>query len=485
MNSSSDSNAKGNSASSDWADEELSGGVFADPRHGKRLHKLLKAITFGKGGSMPWSCQDWASIKAAYRFFSNPRVSPATILSGHLNATRKRFEAVCGQQTVLVLHDTTEFVYKRKKMEAIGLLKTAFMGNDSQGRSRLHTLCGLLMHSSLVVTRDGVPLGLAAVHFWTRKKFKGTTALKKRINSTRQPIEGKESRRWVTCLRRATRLLAKPEAIVHVGDRESDIYELFAAAKQERTHFLFRTCVDRLTGSQVRVSALMAEVRVKGLHRVEVQDKDGNTALAVLELRYRRLRLLPPEGKKKRYPELDLTVLHAEERGTPENREAINWKLVTDLPIHSRQQAIEKLNWYALRWKIETFHKILKSGARAEEAKLRTAPRLVNLIAVLCILSWRIFWMTMINRATPEADPRVALTETELLLLQHTGKQSKALQSETLSSLNAAILAIAKLGGYLHRAKDPPPGNFILWRGLARLTDIQLGFLLAKQLVGK
>ena len=178
-------------------------------------------------------------------------------------------------------------------------------------------------------------------------------------------------------------------------------------------------------------------------------------------------------------------MLHAEERGTPENREAINWKLVTDLPIHSRQQAIEKLNWYALRWKIETFHKILKSGARAEEAKLRTAPRLVNLIAVLCILSWRIFWMTMINRATPEADPRVALTETELLLLQHTGKQSKALQSETLSSLNAAILAIAKLGGYLHRAKDPPPGNFILWRGLARLTDIQLGFLLAKQLVGK
>lgn len=484
MNSLSGTIANGNSASGEWVDEELSGCVFADPRHGKRLHKLLKAITFGKGGSMPWACQDWANTKASYRFFSNPRVSPATILSGHLNATRKRFEAVYGQQPVLVLHDTTEFVYKRKKMDAIGVLKTTFMGNDSQGRSRLHTLCGLLMHSSLVVTRDGVPLGLAAVHFWTRKKFKGTTGLKKKINSTRQPIEGKESLRWVTCLRRATRLLAKPEALVHVGDRESDIYELFAAAKKEGTHFLFRTCVDRLTGSQVRVSEMMAEVRVKGLHRVEVQDKDGNTAQAVLELRYRRVRLLPPEGKRKRYPELDLTVLHAEERGTPENREAIHWKLVTDLPIHSRQQAVEKLNWYALRWKIETFHKILKSGARAEEAKLRTAPRLVNLIAVLCILSWRIFWMTMINRATPEADPRAALTETEILLLQHTGK-SKDSQTEPISSVRAAILAIAKLGGYLHRAKDPPPGNFILWRGLARLTDIQLGFLLAQQLVGK
>ena len=168
MNSLSGTIANGNSASGEWVDEELSGCVFADPRHGKRLHKLLKAITFGKGGSMPWACQDWANTKASYRFFSNPRVSPATILSGHLNATRKRFEAVYGQQPVLVLHDTTEFVYKRKKMDAIGVLKTTFMGNDSQGRSRLHTLCGLLMHSSLVVTRDGVPLGLAAVHFWTR-----------------------------------------------------------------------------------------------------------------------------------------------------------------------------------------------------------------------------------------------------------------------------------------------------------------------------
>jgi hypothetical protein len=132
----------------------------------------------------------------------------------------------------------------------------------------------------------------------------------------------------------------------------------------------------------------------------------------------------------------------------------------------------------------DTFHKILKSGARAEEAKLRTAPRLVNLIAVLCILSWRIFWMTMINRVAPESDPRVALTETELLLLQHTGKSSDP-QTKPLGTLKAAILAIAKLGGYLHRAKYPPPGNFILWRGLARLTDIQLGFLLAQQLVGK
>jgi hypothetical protein len=225
-------------------------------------------------------------------------------------------------------------------------------------------------------------------------------------------------------------------------------------------------------------------VRIKGLHRIEVRDKKGNPSQAVLELRYRRLRILPPAGKKTRYPELDLTVLHAQERGTPQGRDAVDWKLITDLPIASRRQAIEKLQWYAMRWKIETFHKILKSGARAEEAKLRAASRLVNLIAVLCILSWRIFWMTMMNRVEPQANPLIAMTETEIQLLSHAVK-NKGYSSPQPATLNDALLLLARLGGYLARAHDPPPGNLILWRGLARLTDIQFGFLIAREIVGK
>ena len=82
--------------------------------------------------------------------------------------------------------------------------------------------------------------------------------------------------------------------------------------------------------------------------------------------------VLPPIGKQKRYPALTLTAIYAEERGTPKNRKKIEWRLITDLPVYSRQDVIEKLEWYALRWKIEVFHKILKSGCKAEELKLRT-----------------------------------------------------------------------------------------------------------------
>jgi hypothetical protein len=152
---------------------------------------------------------------------------------------------------VLVLHDTTEFTYQREKSEAIGITKSINSGRDKAGRLRSHTVCGILMHSSLAATTDGLPLGLTAVKFWTRKKFKGTAALKKKINPTRVPIEKKKSIRWLENLKQSTELLEEPGRCVHIGDRESDIYELFCAAQQIGTHFLITTCVDRLAGDGI------------------------------------------------------------------------------------------------------------------------------------------------------------------------------------------------------------------------------------------
>lgn len=231
------------------------------------------------------------------------------------------------------------------------------------------------MHSSLALTVEGVPLGLAAVKVWTRQKFKGTAALKKKINPMRVPIEKKES-------------------IV-----------------------------------------------------------------------------LSPIGKWKRYPPLVLTVIHAEEAGTPRNRKKISWKLITNLPVDSRRAAVEKLEWYAMRWKIELFYKILKSGCRAEDSRLRTAQRLANLIAVFCIVSWRVFWMTMLNRAAPDAPAEMALTASEIRLLD----QVLTTLPNTRKTLSYYLTKIARLGGYLARGSDPPPGNLVMWRGLSRLRDIEIG----------
>jgi Transposase DNA-binding/Transposase DDE domain len=464
-----------------WIDDELAGCKFADVRLDKRFRTLVERLSEGVGETIPMACQDWANTKAAYRFLSNPRVGEEDILTGHFHSTRDRFRSTDG--LVLVLHDTTEFSFRREHPEPIGKIGIVGGRRDRTGQAEFYTTCGILMHSSLVVTTEGLPLGISAIKFWSRKDFKGTNALKKKINSTRVPIEDKESVRWIDNIQQTTALLADPQRCIHIGDRESDIYELFCTAHDANTHFLVRTCVDRLAEDrQHTISQQMETVDLKANHRVAVLDKKGQPAEAILEIRYRRIRVLPPIGKQRRYPELDLTVIYAQEREAPAGRDPIDWKLITDLPVSTPLEAVEKLEWYASRWKIETFHKILKSGCKAEESKLRTADRLVNLIAVFCILSWRIFWMTMLQRSTSDAPTSIAFTDTECQLLDLL-VPDQAKSRSPKKSLSSYIIKVARLGGYLARASDPPPGNTVMWRGLSRLTDIVLGFEAAK-LVG-
>ena len=456
-------------------DQELAGSTFEDERLGRRLRKLLAQMAGAVGAPIPLACQDWASTKAAYRSLSNEAVSEAEILAGHFRSTRSRVAAAGGP--ILVLQDTTEFSYRRARPERIGAITTAPSRREANGRLRMHTVRGLLMHASLAVTTDGLPLGLVAVEFRTRAKLKGTNALKRRVNPTRVPIETRESIRWLENMRQATALLGDPARLVHIGDRENDTYGFFCAAQAAGTHFLVRARVDRLAGDgRHTIADEMEEVAVQGLHRVGVAGEDGEAGQASVELRYRRVHVRPPTGKQKRYPALDLTVIHARERGTPEGRAAIDRKLVTDLPVHSPEEAIEKLGWYARRWQIELFHKVLKSGCRAEEARLRTAERLVNLLALFCILSRRLFWLAMLNRAAPDASPRLALTGGEVCPLDRMAGRTSNRSPPTLSSY---LTRIARLGGYLARASDPPPGNTVMWRGWSRLMDIKLGAAIA------
>lgn len=458
-----------------WIENELKGCEFPDVRLGKRFKTIVEKLATGIGRSLPFACQDWANTKAAYRFLDNPRISEAEILKGHFQATYERFTASPG--TILVLHDTTEFTFRRKHTEAIGKIHKTVAGQKRPGRPRLHTVGGLLMHNSLVVTTEGLPLGLANVKFWTRKRFKGSRALACKINATRIPIEKKESVRWIDSLKQSADRLGDPNRCIHIGDRESDIYELFCASEKANTHFLVRTCVNRLAGDGTHtVYDEMSSERVKAVYRIRVVNKKGVSSQATLEIRYRRILVNPPIGKHKRYPTLSLTVIYAQERGKAKDRDPINWKLVTDLPVTNRYEAIEKLDWYSMRWKIETFHKVMKSGCKAEESKLRTAERLTNLMAIFCIIAWRVFWLCMINRISPDSTAKTVFTETEMRLLDHLISVKNKSQKKTIKKY---LTLLAKLGGYLDRSHDPPPGNMVVWRGFRRLTDIHLGFSLA------
>jgi hypothetical protein len=123
---------------------ELDGVRFPDQRPKARLGKILRDFGQRIGQTLPTECQDWAATKAAYRFLSNPRVDEYITLSAHFAATKARFDATSGR--MLILHDTTEFSFKRERPEAIGPLSLLEVRHVS------HTVCGLLMHFSLVRT---------------------------------------------------------------------------------------------------------------------------------------------------------------------------------------------------------------------------------------------------------------------------------------------------------------------------------------------
>ena len=176
---------------------------------------MLEALGERPGKSLPTAFQDWSNTKAAYRFFSNGTVSEDKILEGHFAACALRIRATGGP--VLILQDTTEFNFKRAAPEKIGFTHISTGHKLKDGRRRKHVVCGFQMHANLAITPDGLPLGLTAAKFWSRAAFKGTAALKRKINPTRVPIEQKESMRWLDNLRLSTELAGAPERLAFMS----------------------------------------------------------------------------------------------------------------------------------------------------------------------------------------------------------------------------------------------------------------------------
>lgn len=458
-----------------WLDEEINSSVFSDRRHASRFKSLMQKLWRGMGNSLPFACQDNAATKAAYRFLSSDRIDEQHLLQGHSEATSQRIHALQGEK-ILLLQDTTTFGYHRDNPDAVG-----FAGNHTAGLIKTGNdagvNCGILMYSSLAVTTSGLPLGLTAVKFWTRKKFKGTNALKRKINPTRVPIEEKESYRWRENLRQSTALLKCPERCVHIGDRESDIYELYCLASELNTHFLVRTCVNRLAENTTMEEEMKSVTPDhQGRHRIFLRHGEEGVREIILNVRWKTLTLHPPIGKAKQYPDLQLTALIATEE-CPDNDTRVEWKLLTDLPVTNLAEATEKLEWYSHRWKIETFHKVMKSGCQAERSRLGSAERLTNLLCCYCILSWRIFWLTMLSREMPTAPAEIAFSDTELKILDAMVKDTAQIMSSP--PLEKYTIKLAQLGGYTGNKNKYPPGNIVIWRGLRRLNEIQIGWEIA------
>jgi len=445
-----------------WVDDELAGVDLNDTRLEERLKTLVEQFSDNPGGSIPDVCGDWAGTKAAYRFFDNPKVSHAAIMDSHREACVKRIE---GEERVLVLQDTTTLNFSHHPA-------TTGLGPLENPKQR-----GMLVHTSMAVSTAGVPLGILDQKVWVRDPAE----VGQRHRRKARPIEEKESFKWLTGLAQSTRDLPGQVCVITVADREADVYELFQAAGEDTQYVVRAAWNRRLVGDEP--DYLWEAVRrapVAGTMAVEVgRSKERAPREALVSLRFTQVALRPPRRSSGQPPLVPLmvTIIEALEEDPPPGEAPLHWLLLTNLPVVTFEDAAQCVRWYALRWLVERFHYVLKSGCRLEDRQLATADRLDRLLAVFSIVAWRLLWLTYQARVTTDAPCTVALETHEWQALYAFIHRSPAPPTEP-PSLAQAVLWIARLGGFLNRKSDASPGVKVLWRGWRRLQDIADTWLL-------
>jgi hypothetical protein len=443
----------------DWAEQEFGGAELGDQRLNQRLLTLARDFYARPQARLPQACQSAAKTRAAYRFFQHRETHMEPLLAPHYEATRQR---LADQPVVLAVQDSTSLNYSTHPATA-GL---GPIGSKAEG------VIGLWLHSTLAFNLEGTPLGLLDVQCWARD---GATFGKKHQRKQR-PIEAKESWKWLQSFQRVTEVQRCLPAtqLVSVGDRESDIYELFqlALADPQGPRLLIRAEQDRLRAEgQGHLWRSLAQQPLQGIQPLQVPRRGTQPARqARLGVHFAYVTLQPPQGKEELGP-LTLGAVLAQEVEAPSGVKPLCWMLLTTCRVDSFEAACEKLRWYTLRWGIEVYHRTLKSGCQIEQRQLGTADSIEACLAIDLVVGWRIFHLAKLGREIPDVPCTVYFEEAEwkALLAYVTKNPVPPHQPPTLRE---ALRSVATLGGFLGRKGDGQPGTQTLWLGLQRLDDI-------------
>ena len=449
-------------ADCDWAENEFGFVHLGDKRLTSRLVMLARSLARAPDTPLPQALPQWRELKAAYRFFDNAKAVPEHILAGHIDATWSRIRAV---PIVLAVQDITYLNWAHHPAtQGLGGLSDA-------GR-------GVICHSTLAVTPERLPLGLLAQRNWVRDDATFGALL----SNKKRPISDKESIKWLESVEALAiaREAAPQTTFISVGDREADVYELFAMERAAGVELLVRASWNRVVDSTHRyLWETLQAAPVLGTVEVSVPRHPGEPVRrCTLALRSMPITLKPPHTRK-RLGKIEVWGILATEVTLPEG-EPIEWLLLTTVPAPSVDGAIERVHWYSCRWTIEVWHRVLKTGCRIESRQLETVERLAVALTLYSIIAWRILYATMLARIAPDLPCTVVLSKEEWQALYCNIKRVPE-PAATPPTLTEAVLWIAKLGGFLARKGDGAPGPHVLWRGFQHLPHITDMFLIMRR----
>jgi hypothetical protein len=432
--------------------------ALGDLRLDRRARRLLEKLGAKPTLSIPAACGGWGETRAAYRLFDHPEVTAERVLAPHIACTEARLRA---HPRVLCIQDTTELDYSTKQ------------GIAGLGPLNYESRRGLYLHPTLAVTPDRVPLGLLDLYSWAREPGSLGDA-----KDPGRPLEEKESVRWIDGFARVNALAETllDTRLTYIADREGDIYDLFVEAPcpEHGADWLVRVNhQQRLLGDGRKLRAVLDAAPVLTEISFDRPAAGGHKARTVhQQIKAVRVTLKPPARPDRTLAPVTVTALLATETKPPADEQPLDWLLLTNLPVETPEQAIEKLSWYLCRWQIEVYFKVLKSGCRIEQLQLEKRERLEPALAFYMIIAWRVLFLTMLGRECPEmpCDSVFADEEWRAVYLV-TQRKPPPVQPP---SLDAMVRMVAGLGGFLNRKRDGYPGPKTLWIGLQRVPDFVL-----------
>lgn len=439
-----------------WANKNFINAPLFNKKKVSRLVNIATRLAEAKGTSLARLFDNWYDTKATYNLLKQRVMTPKNIQSPHREMTFQ--EIINWPGDVLAIEDASEFEWNNKQpITGLGPVGSARDGDQ-----------GFILHSTLAI---GVSdkgklkvLGLPFQQYYVRPPVREK---KKARSTSKDPME---TDLWRNVIK--VNALPALSKVIRVGDRHSDIYENFTDTKQNGCSHIFRLSHDRIELSEgCSVKSLMSNLESMGQTKIEKRIKDGTKSEIInLNLNWKAVSLRAPArpgfgiGK---LPELQENVVHV--WGESETGEKIEWFLYTDLEVNSIEDAIKIVQYYSLRWTIEVYHKILKTGLKAEKLQLETAHAIFAAISIMSIVGLRILDLRERLRMDPEAPAEESgLDEFELKVL---GKYLK----RELKTVKCVALAIGRLGGHQNRKSDGMPGVLSLWWGMSRFLAIMEG----------
>ena len=468
-----------------WVLDEMRTADLKDRRLNTRLGEVLSQLGSHPEASIPTACGGHAEMTAAYRLFDNEKVTFDAVLQPHIDATRQR---IGEQATVLLVQDTSEINMTRPQQQVVGA------GPLGSGERR-----GALLHLLHAFTPDGTPLGTLHALAWARDELDESREASSRWQRRLTPIEEKESFRWVQMLRRAREEARHCPSthLVCMADSEADIYELLAEAMTEPhdVDWIIRACQNRVLDLQTGEESAEKQLREHVLAQpvlftstIQLRGREAHISCdtrgrrqprqsreAQMQVRAARVTLSPPYRKDRKLPPVTVNAVLVREVGAPANDVPVEWLLLTSLPVDEVEQVQQVIQYYCVRWMIEVFFRVLKSGCRVEERRFEHIDRVLPCLAVYLIVTWRTLFVCRLGRSCPDISCEVVFEPSEWKSVWKVVHGSNPPHAPP--RLGDMVRVVAQLGGYINR-KGSDPGPQTLWIGMQRMHDFARCWLL-------